>query len=91
MKEIEIKQGLQEEEPKRRKIIIKRKKVKKVKKKSSSDKEKKQIEELKQQFLQEMDDKTKQAYEIAQHHLESSFDLDKCLAFQTFIHKKLKK
>lgn len=42
------------------------------------------LEDLKQQFLDSMDDKMKIAYKIAQEHLETSFDLEKCIAFQKY-------
>jgi hypothetical protein len=48
------------------------------------------IEEIKKEFLDTMDMKTKKALEIAKNHLESSFDLEKCISFQKFLNKKQK-
>lgn len=54
-------------------------------------KQKEDIEQYKKEFLQEMDDKTKVAYEIAKEHLDTSFDIEKCLAFQKFMNERMKK
>ena len=42
---------------------------------------------LREEFIETMDEKTKIAYKIAQEHLESSFDLDRCIEFQKFVKK----
>lgn len=35
-----------------------------------------------QKYIEQMDDKERQAYEIAKNHLQSSFDIRKSLGFQ---------
>jgi hypothetical protein len=35
-----------------------------------------------QQYIEQMDEKERQAYEIAKSHLQSSFDIRKSLGFQ---------
>ena len=49
------------------------------------------IEKYKLEFIKNMDDKTKKAFEIAKSHLESSFDLEKSISFQEYLQKKNKK
>lgn len=43
------------------------------------------IETAFQTYINTMDDKTRIAYEIANNHLESSFDLEKSIGFQSFL------
>ena len=40
------------------------------------------------EYLQQLDDKEKQAYEIARTHLGSSFSLEKSIGFQKWIMEK---
>jgi hypothetical protein len=49
-----------------------------------------QIQTAMCEYIKTMDDKTRKAYEIAQHHLESSFDLEKSIGFQTFLKTYMK-
>jgi hypothetical protein len=37
-----------------------------------------------QTYIENMDEKTRVAYEIAKNHLETSFDLEKSIDFQKF-------
>ncbi len=37
-----------------------------------------------QRYIENMDEKTRVAYEIAKNHLETSFDLEKSIDFQKF-------
>lgn len=43
---------------------------------------------LVKEFLEQLDDSQKKALEIAQDHLESSFDITKCNAFKDYLNSK---
>ena len=46
---------------------------------------KKTIKSLITEYIDKMDDKTRQTYEIAKEHLESSFDITKSIGFKQYI------
>ena len=46
------------------------------------------IEEYQQQYLTQLTEKEKKAYEIAKDHLGSSFNLYKSIGFQKWLKKK---
>ena len=41
-----------------------------------------------QKYIEQMDEKERQAYEIAQDHLQSSFDMRKSLGYQQWCKEK---
>ncbi len=46
---------------------------------------KKTIKSLITEYIDKMDDKTRQTYDIAKEHLESSFDITKSIGFKQYI------
>lgn len=46
--------------------------------------------EIINEYIESMNEKEKQALEIAQSHLGSSFDIEKCIGFLKFYEKKIK-
>lgn len=42
------------------------------------------VNTLIENFIASMDEKELVAYQIAKEHLESSFDIEKCIGFQSF-------
>jgi hypothetical protein len=46
---------------------------------------KKTIKSLITDYIDKMDDKTRQTYDIAKEHLESSFDITKSIGFKQYI------
>lgn len=76
----------QETKPKKRKIIIVKKK--RVVKKNKPSEPKPTTEELKKEYLQNLDEKERVAMEIAKDHLKTSFDLEKCIDFKNWSSKK---
>ena len=63
---------------KKRKIRIKKKKV---------SEKKVTMEDLKNNYIDSMDEKEKIAYKIAKEHLGSSFNLEKSIGFQKWLKK----
>ncbi len=51
---------------------------------------KKTIKSLITEYIDKMDDKTRQTYEIAKEHLESSFDITKSIGFKQYLKSKSK-
>jgi len=84
----------QETKPKKRKIIIvKKKRIVKKKKVQANEtphttKPKPTTEELKKEYLQNLNEKERVAMEIAKDHLKTSFDLEKCIDFKNWSSKK---
>jgi len=48
----------------------------------------KQIDEIIEKYIQQMNDKEKIAYYIAKEHLGSSFDIEKSIGFKKYNAKK---
>ena len=68
-------------------VIKKNKKTKiKIKKKKISEK-KVTMEDLKNNYIDSMDEKEKIAFKIAKEHLGSSFNLEKSIGFQKWLKK----
>ena len=40
------------------------------------------------EYLKQMDEKTRQVYEIAKEHLESSFNIKKSIGYKKWVEKK---
>jgi transcriptional regulator CtsR len=50
-----------------------------------------ETEQLIEKYIQTLNDKEKQAIEIAKNHLESSFDIEKSVGFVKFKNDTIKK
>lgn len=52
-----------------------------------NEKEAKNYNEKIKEYILNMDDKEKKAFEIAKEHLGSSFDIEKAIGFNKFLNK----
>ena len=68
------------------KIVKKVKKIKKVKSLEHTDTTK-SMNDLLKEYIDSLDNKSRQAYKIAKEHLETSFDLSKSIGFRQYIQK----
>lgn len=68
--------------------VIKKNKKRKIRIKKKKISEKKvTMEDLKNNYIDSMDEKEKIAYKIAKEHLGSSFNLEKSIGFQKWLKK----
>ena len=68
--------------------VIKKNKKRKIRIKKKKISEKKDtMEDLKNNYIDSMDEKEKIAYKIAKEHLGSSFNLEKSIGFQKWLKK----
>ena len=68
--------------------VIKKNKKRKIKIKKKKISEKKvTMEDLKNNYIDSMDEKEKIAFKIAKEHLGSSFNLEKSIGFQKWLKK----
>lgn len=49
------------------------------------------MEELVAEYISQMDEKDRIAYEIAKDHLETSFDIEKSIGFQDYLKERANK
>lgn len=79
--------SLEKEPIKKRKRVIKLKPKKKIEVSQETPQEP-LPQSLEEQYLSTFTDKEKQAYEIAKHHLQTSFSLHKSVGYQAFLKRQ---